>query len=100
MATPLTLADFQREIHEVYFAKDKARGVDGTFLWLAEEVGELSEALRRKDFFAAQEELADVVAWTASVANLLGIDLAQVVRAKYPPGRCGRCGRAPCACPG
>ncbi|MHB8584219.1 MAG: MazG nucleotide pyrophosphohydrolase domain-containing protein [Thermoplasmatota archaeon] len=95
----MELRGFQNEIRDVYFAKDQRRGLDGSFLWLAEEVGELSEALRRKDFFAAQEEIADVVAWTASVANLLGIDLEQAIRAKYPRGQCGRCHRAPCACP-
>ena len=46
--TPQTvsLSDFQRLIREMYFEKDVARGVDGTFMWLMEEVGELAAALR------------------------------------------------------
>ena len=36
----ITLAAFQRLIREMYFEKDLARGVDGTFMWLIEEVGE------------------------------------------------------------
>jgi NTP pyrophosphatase (non-canonical NTP hydrolase) len=90
---------FQDEIRDIYYRRDKERGMERTFLWLAEEMGELSEALRRKDFFSVQEELADVVAWTASVANLAGVDLEQVIREKYPGGKCGRCGQSPCACP-
>lgn len=95
----MRVRSFQAEIADVYLARDRERGLDRTFLWMAEEVGELAEAVRRKDFFAAKEELADVVAWTASVANLLGIDLEQAIREKYPEGRCGRCGAQPCACP-
>ena len=32
-------------IRERYFATDAARGAPGTFLWFAEEVGELAEAI-------------------------------------------------------
>lgn len=95
----MDLRAFQSEIGAVYLDRDRKRGLEKTFLWMAEEVGELSEAIRRKDFFSAKEELADVVAWTASVANLLGIDLEQAIREKYPPDRCGRCSKSPCGCP-
>lgn len=91
------LREFQRHIGELYLEKDRRRGVDGTFLWLMEEVGELAEAVRRKEREKLAEELADVVAWTASLANLLGVDLDEAVRAKYPP-TCLRCGAKPCAC--
>ena len=30
----------------MYFEKDQARGIEGTFIWLMEEVGELATALR------------------------------------------------------
>ncbi|NMC20734.1 MAG: nucleotide pyrophosphohydrolase, partial [Thermogutta sp.] len=30
----------------MYYRKDVARGIDGTFMWLMEEVGELAAALR------------------------------------------------------
>ena len=42
----ITLSAFQRLIREMYLEKDLARGVDGTFMWLMEEVGELAGALR------------------------------------------------------
>ena len=42
----LSIADLQKHIHRMYYDKDVARGVDGTFMWLMEEVGELASALR------------------------------------------------------
>ena len=41
----LTLTDFQQLIRNMYIEKDIARGIDGTFMWLIEEVGELASAL-------------------------------------------------------
>ena len=40
----ISLQDFQRLIREMYHEKDVARGIDGTFMWLMEEVGELAAA--------------------------------------------------------
>jgi NTP pyrophosphatase (non-canonical NTP hydrolase) len=93
----MSVAEFQRHIAELYLEKDRRRGVEGTLLWLIEEVGEMTEAARRKEVDHLADELADVMAWTASVANLHGIDLAAAVARKYPP-ECARCGRKPCAC--
>jgi len=42
----ISIKDFQALIRQMYFEKDLARGVDGTFMWLMEEVGELAAALR------------------------------------------------------
>ena len=42
----INLKDFQRLIRTMYYEKDEARGIEGTFMWLMEEVGELSSALR------------------------------------------------------
>src|SRR6185369_6393212 len=52
--SPLSLRDLQALIQKMYGAKDVARGVDGTFMWLMEEVGELAAALRE----GTPEELA------------------------------------------
>jgi NTP pyrophosphatase (non-canonical NTP hydrolase) len=41
-----TLAQLQETIRNTYDAKDRRRGVEGTFMWFMEEVGELSAALR------------------------------------------------------
>ena len=93
----MRVSELQRHIAELYLEKDKRRGVDGTLLWLIEEVGEATEAARRDERENLAEELADVVAWTASVANLYGVDLEAALAAKYPDA-CKRCGGKPCAC--
>lgn len=93
----MRIGEFQRHIGELYLAKDRRRGAQGTLLWLIEEVGELSEAVRRGERENLEEELADVVAWVASLANLLDVDLEKACAAKYPP-TCLRCGAKPCAC--
>ena len=42
----LTLPQLQALIRDTYDAKDRRRGVEGTFMWFMEEVGELSAELR------------------------------------------------------
>jgi NTP pyrophosphatase (non-canonical NTP hydrolase) len=91
------LAELQSRIETLYGARDRARGVDGTFRWWVEEVGEVAKALRGGDPAALEHELGDALAWLASVANLAGVDLARAV-GRYAGG-CPRCGATPCACP-
>ncbi|AGJ63442.1 putative pyrophosphatase [Sulfolobus islandicus LAL14/1] len=67
----------------MYFEKDSQRGIYATFTWLVEEVGELAEALLSNDSDSIQEELADVIAWTVSIANLKGIDIEEALKKKY-----------------
>ena len=98
----MELSDFQRAIRETYAERDRARGVDGTFRWLVEEVGELAKALRGEpgsgpDPAELAHETADVLAWLTSVANLVGVDL-EAAAARFADG-CPRCARSPCACP-
>lgn len=94
----MRLGEFQRHIAELYLEKDKRRGKEGTMLWLIEEVGEMTEAARRDERENLGEEMADVLAWTASLANLYDIDLEAAVAKKYP-ANCARCGAKPCRCP-
>ena len=68
---------------ELYFQKDSERGLYATFTWLVEEVGELAEALLSNDRNSIEEELADVIAWAFSVANLTNIDVEEALRKKY-----------------
>lgn len=97
MTTSLTIANFQRQIQTLYGAKDLARGDAGTFLWFAEEVGELASALRAGSDEALALEMADVLAWLVTLANVRGIDLEAAVVAKY--GRsCPGCAASPCRC--
>jgi NTP pyrophosphatase (non-canonical NTP hydrolase) len=94
----LSIADLQKHIHKMYFEKDVLRGVDGTFMWLMEEIGELAAALRGDDRENLAEEFADVIAWLATIANVANIDLNAALIAKYGNG-CPGCSRLECICP-
>jgi len=83
----------------MYFEKDEARGIEGTFLWLMEEIGELATALRTKnDMSNLHEEFADVIAWLTTIANVAGVDLTKALSDKYGSG-CPGCHRFECNCP-
>jgi NTP pyrophosphatase (non-canonical NTP hydrolase) len=87
----MTIARFQEMIRERYYATDSARGAAGTFLWFAEEFGELAEAIGRSlrgdgDPAALEQEFADVLAWLATLANITGVDLTRAVERKYVHG--------------
>lgn len=78
------LGEFQRLIDLIYGEKDRARGLEGTFLWFHEEVGELTRAVRRgHDRDNMEEEFADVLAWLVSTASIVGIDMEEAVQRKY-----------------
>ncbi len=94
----MDIRDFQDLIRQVYLARDTKRGADKTFLWFLEEVGELTRAFRRGQKENLGEEMADVIAWLASVANLLNIDLESELLKKYPQ-TCSHCHSSPCICP-
>src|SRR5882757_9392539 len=96
-SSPVTFADFQRLIRDMYFEKDVARGIDGTFMWLMEEVGELAAALRNGTHEERLGEFADVIAWLATIANVAGIDLTEAIARKYGSG-CPGCGKLVCTC--
>lgn len=93
----MTLGELQQIIRDTYDAKDRRRGVDGTFMWFMEEVGELASALRGGSAEEQAAEFADVLAWLATLANTVGVDLDQAVAAKYGTG-CPGCRRMPCVC--
>ena len=92
----MTIEQFQQHIRERYYETDSARGAPATFLWFAEEVGELAEAIARRERGDSvqdnlEAEFADVLAWLATLANITEVDLTKAVQAKYvknggPPG--------------
>ena len=96
-APKITIAEFQKLIRDMYLEKDVARGVDGTFMWLMEEVGELASALRNGTHEERLGEFADVLAWLATIANVAGVDLTEAVAKKYGSG-CPGCGQFICTC--
>jgi len=79
----LSVECFQEAMRLAYYERDRARGLLATFAWLVEEVGELAEAVRKGDVESVEEEIADVIAWTVSLANLLGVDVARALERKY-----------------
>ena len=93
----MDLATLQDVIERTYGARDRERGVPSTVAWLAEEVGELAQAVRKGGRAQREHEFADVLAWVASLANQLDVDLTTSVQ-RYAEG-CPRCGVIPCGCP-
>ena len=93
----ISLGDFQRLIGKMYLERDVARGVDGTFMWLMEEIGELAEALRKGTREDQLEEFADVLAWLTTIANVVDVDLTEAVARKYGAG-CPGWGQLVCCC--
>lgn len=81
----------------MYHEKDVARGIDGTFMWLIEEVGELASALREGSLEEQRGEFADVFAWLTTIANVAGVDLTLALREKYGEG-CPGCQKLVCEC--
>jgi NTP pyrophosphatase (non-canonical NTP hydrolase) len=94
----MTLRELQQLIRNMYHDKDAARGVEGTFMWLTEEIGELATALRSGSPEEQSLEFADVLAWLVTIANVADIDLEQAVAKKYGQG-CPGCGQTSCTCP-
>ncbi len=92
----MTIEGFQTQIEAIYFEKDSARGLDGTFRWFVEEVGELARAIRRADNIQLTEEFADCLAWLNTLASICGVRLEQAAQ-KYEQG-CPKCGVTPCGC--
>ena len=93
----MTLAELQLLIDKMYSAKDRARGPAGTFLWLSEEIGELASAIAAKaDKPDLEAEFADVLAWLATLANVMDVDLTRAMD-KFAAG-CPGCGQMVCRC--
>ena len=66
-------------------------------MWLVEEVEELGEAIRGRDKKALEDEFADVLAWLASLANVVGVNLEAAAMTKYNQ-KCPKCQSMPCQC--
>ncbi len=80
----ITIREAQNLMKVKYFERDSSRGIYATFTWLVEEIGELAEAILSGSKESIEEEIADVIAWTLSLANLLGVDAEKSFLKKYP----------------
>lgn len=94
----ICFSEFQQLIEQMYGKKDQARGIEGTFMWLMEEVGELASALRDGTREEQMGEFADVIAWLTTIANVAEIDLTEALEKKYGTG-CPGCQKLVCVCP-
>lgn len=93
----MQIREFQQLIDKMYSFRDRQRGSAKTFLWLAEEFGELASAIAGKgDPANKAAEFADVFAWLVTLANVEGVDLQQTIE-KYTRG-CPGCKQMVCAC--
>jgi len=96
----MEISEFQQKMRDLYIHNDKKRGIHRTCLWLGEEMGELMSELKCRidkiDKHAVAEEMADIYAWVASLANLLEIDLQSAIISKY--NKCPKCSSDPCIC--
>jgi NTP pyrophosphatase (non-canonical NTP hydrolase) len=92
----VNLAELQSTIERTYGGRDRERGVPATVAWLAEELGELAQAVRKGTRAEIEHEFSDVLAWVATLANMVDVDLTTVVD-RYRDG-CPKCSALPCAC--
>jgi NTP pyrophosphatase (non-canonical NTP hydrolase) len=75
----MEISALQKIVRDRYFKTDNDRGIYHTALWFHEEVGELSAAIASGDIQNAKEELGDVLMWLLTLANLLNVDMDEVI---------------------
>ena len=59
--------------------KDRERGIAMSVAWLAEEVGELAQAIRKGTHEQRVHEFGDVIAWVFSIANQVGVNMEDAI---------------------
>lgn len=75
----MEISALQKIVKDRYYKTDSERGIYHTALWFHEEVGELSSALASGDQQNAKEEFADVLMWLLTLANLMDVDMEEVI---------------------
>ena len=92
----MEISAFQQLMRDQYGEADKTRGLSATIAWLTEELGELSQAVRKGTTEEQIHEMGDVLAWLASLANQMDVDLEEAA-ARFANG-CPKCSQTPCVC--
>ncbi len=82
----MELREIQRIIREKYYEIDSKSGELFLLAVLFEEVGELAEAVRKREIPNVKEELVDVLFMVLSLANLFDLDLEDRLIEKYVKG--------------
>lgn len=76
----MQIGAFQQLMEDLYGEGDRERGLPSTVAWLAEEVGELAQAVRKGTKEQQLWELGDVLAWLSSLANQLDLSLEEAAQ--------------------
>jgi len=100
-----SLKHWQTHLKLLYGEKNEERGTENTLNRLSKEITELLSFeynVRDNDSMDEIErtyalELADCLAWTIAMANLLNIDLEKVTIDRFGAG-CWKCKQNPCVC--
>jgi NTP pyrophosphatase (non-canonical NTP hydrolase) len=99
---PKSLAEMQVMFDEIYPTKSRMLADAGVHL--AEEVGEVSEAVhnylgqhKQKQFDDVKLEIADFISCVFGLANSAGMDIAEELGKMYS-NNCHVCHEAPCVC--
>lgn len=99
---PQTLGDFQKMFEAIY--PSKLRTLADAGIHLAEEMGEVSEALhqfsgehKKRQFNSLKSEIVDYLSCAFGVANSSNINLAEEVEKMYQKD-CPLCHESPCEC--
>ncbi len=79
----MELEEIREKIAEKYLEIDKKSGELFMLAVLFEEVGELAEAVRKRDREAVEEELCDVLFMVLSLANYFDVKPENVLVKKY-----------------
>lgn len=79
MEVGMRISEFQTHIEDVYGEKDRERGIAMSVAWLAEEVGELAQAIRKGTYEQRVHEFGDVIAWVFSIANQVGVNMEDAI---------------------
>ncbi len=102
MVRPKNFSQFQQMMADIYPPKTRSLAEAG--IHLAEEMGELSEAIHiylgehfKKQFTDIENEMADYFSTFLGVANSAKIDLALSLSKMYS-NNCHACHKAPCIC--
>ena len=86
----MELSEFQRRIVATYGDRDRARGVPATSPGSPRSSASWPRRRARAPAGAQRHEVGDVLAWLASLAAQLGVDLDDAA-SRYADG-CPRCG--------
>lgn len=71
----MEIEELQNKIREIYLEHDRRRGINAIFNHLMEEVDELRQAIENNDKTNIEEEIADVLAFLVTIANMYDVDI-------------------------